>query len=46
MARFVPLAVEAVSYLLVAAAAFATDIRLGVAVLGLIGLRESHELLS
>ncbi len=46
MARFVPLAVEAVSYLLVAGAAFATDIRLGLAVLGLIGLRESREVLT
>lgn len=46
MARFVPYAIEAVSYLLVVVAAFAADIRLGIAVLGLIGLRESREVLS
>lgn len=42
MARFLPPAVVAVSYLLVLVAAFLVDVRVGVAVIGLIGLREAE----
>lgn len=43
MARFVLLAIVAVCYLALAGATFAFDVRLGVATLALIGLREAGE---
>ena len=40
--RFLPLVIEVAGYVLVSAAAFLTDVRLGIAVVGLVALRESR----
>lgn len=43
MARYLPLAVEAVGYVLISAGAFLIDLRLGLAVVGLGLLYEARE---